>query len=60
MNGTSMATPHAAGLVALHAEANPGMKGASLGWLLLQSARRLTLPNRDIGAGLAQAPGAVL
>jgi subtilisin family serine protease len=60
MNGTSMATPHAAGLVALHAQANPGMKGASLGWLLLQSARRLTLPNRDIGAGLAQAPGAVL
>jgi subtilisin family serine protease len=60
MNGTSMATPHAAGLVALHAEANPGMKGASLGWLLLQSARRLSLPNRDIGAGLAQAPGAAL
>ncbi len=60
MNGTSMATPHAAGLVALHAQANPGMKGAALGWLLLQSARRMTLPNRDVGAGLAQAPGAVL
>ena len=53
-----MAT-HAAGLVALHAEANPGMRGASLGWLLLQSARRLTLPNRDVGAGSGR-PGAVL
>jgi len=52
-----MATPHVAGVAALHAEANKGqMVGGSLGWVLLQSARRLDLPTRDIGGGLVQAP----
>ncbi len=55
-SGTSMATPHVAGLAALHAEANPGVVGGALGWLLLQSARRLELPTSDVGAGLVQAP----
>jgi subtilisin family serine protease len=56
ISGTSMATPHVAGIAALHAEANPDVTGGALGWLLLQSASRLALSTRDIGAGLVQAP----
>jgi hypothetical protein len=51
-----MATPHVAGIAALHAEANSDVQGGALGWLLLQSAQRLSLPVNDIGAGLVQAP----
>jgi subtilisin family serine protease len=56
ISGTSMATPHVAGIAALYAEANPDVRGGALGWLLLQSARRLDQSTRDIGAGLVQAP----
>ncbi len=56
ISGTSMATPHVAGIAALYAEANSDVRGGALGWLLLQSALRLSLPVNDIGAGLVQAP----
>jgi subtilisin len=57
LNGTSMATPHAAGVAALLAEANPRARGAALGRLLTSTAQRLaTLPSADVGAGVVQAP----
>ncbi len=56
ISGTSMATPHAAGIAALWAECDAQFRGRALMSILTQSARRLSLPARDIGAGLVQAP----
>jgi subtilisin len=56
ISGTSMATPHVAGVAALFAESDPEARGRALMSILIQSARRLELPGRDVGAGLVQAP----
>ncbi len=56
INGTSMACPHVAGVAALLAQSDGGLRGVKLARSLKDTARDIGGNVRDIGAGLVQAP----
>ncbi|MGW4562479.1 S8 family serine peptidase [Streptomyces sp. NPDC004561] len=59
MSGTSMATPHVAGVAALLAEEHPGWTGAQLKDALMSTSKRLDASAYTLGAGRVSVPDAV-
>ncbi|MFF2776511.1 S8 family serine peptidase [Streptomyces sp. NPDC058052] len=59
MNGTSMATPHVAGVAALLAEKHPDWTGAQLKDALMSSSRTLDASAYDLGAGRVDVGAAI-
>jgi subtilisin family serine protease len=55
LDGTSMATPHVAGVAALLLEKNPQFSGQDL-WQALQTTATVLGASADFGSGLVQAP----
>ncbi len=56
ISGTSMATPHVAGIAALWAQSDPSLRGRALWNKLVSTAETLSFPASDVGAGLVRAP----
>jgi len=61
MQGTSMATPHVSGVIALMLSVNPGLTPSQIMSILASTANTLntSVPNNDIGYGLVDAGQAV-